>query len=128
MRQNQEEVEQREQEQVEGETDESVNYLQTVVEALEIKSAPVLETITVPVSPEKSSFDEEVTEPEVEGDEEQEEYGEDYGEEEVVDPETRVGGKLFGLATPTGQKKVFSSPALSKSGQKICDKYNVHWR
>jgi hypothetical protein len=64
---------------------------------------------------------------------EEEEYGDEEEEQEAedenMDPlENRFGGKLFGLATPTGQKKLFNSPALTKSGQKIDEKYNVHWR
>lgn len=70
------------------------------------------------------------------GEEEEEREGEVYDEneeeeveEENVDPlENRFGGKLLGLATPTGQKRLFNSPAVTKSGQKIDEKYNVHWR
>lgn len=56
---------------------------------------------------------------------------ETYGDEEIenTDPiENRLGGKLLGVATPTGQKQLFNSPMLSKSGQKVYEKYNVHWR
>jgi hypothetical protein len=116
--------EEEEEEQVEVK-DESVDQLQTVVQAMEIKATTV--QVEAVASPEKNELVFSAEEPDEEAEEEQEQE-EEQEEEEQEDPETRVGGKLFGLATPTGKKKLFSSPALTKSGQKLCDKYNVHWR
>ncbi|CAE7751771.1 unnamed protein product, partial [Symbiodinium microadriaticum] len=63
-------------------------------------------------------------------DEEEEEYSEQDAEQEDAgpSPEERIGSKLLGLATPVGKKQVFESPAVSKSGSKPYEKYNVHWR
>lgn len=63
-----------------------------------------------------------------EEEEENEEYDEEEDEENTDPIENRLGGKLIGIATPVGQKQLFNSPALTKSGQKVYEKYNVHWR
>lgn len=53
-----------------------------------------------------------------EGEEGEENETEELNDEN--DPENRLGGKLLGIATPVGQKKLFNSPAPTPS-------YNVHW-
>mmetsp|Transcript_1672 Transcript_1672/g.2648 ORF Transcript_1672/g.2648 Transcript_1672/m.2648 type:complete len:444 (-) Transcript_1672:126-1457(-) len=62
----------------------------------------------------------EATESDVDAEEEANEVEEDLQE--------RVGGKLLGVATPCGVKKLFNSPAVSQSGNKLYEKYNPHWR
>ncbi len=48
----------------------------------------------------------------------------DQAEDNEIDFEVEAGSKLRGIATPLGEKKLFSSPELTKE----YEEYNVKWR